>query len=111
MEQDGILITGYAKFPQGITAHELYSVIALVLVVKKQSGVIIDADCSLATELTRNFVKALLIGCTLNDLAGIEKSLKAYYYGSARKAILSAVKNCAEKYRQICETGDAYGDE
>jgi hypothetical protein len=110
MEPNGILITGYAKLPQGITAKELYSVIVVVIVVEKQSGIIIEADCSLVTELTRKFVKEILINCKLNDLEDIEDKFKKYYYGSARKAIISAVKNCAEKYKQICEGRDLYAD-
>ncbi|KUO74368.1 MAG: hypothetical protein APF77_16295 [Clostridia bacterium BRH_c25] len=110
MEHNGILISGYARLPQGITAKELYSVIVVVIVVEKQSGVIIDADCSLVTELTKKFVKDILIGCTLNDLEPIEDKFEEYYYGSARKAIISAIKTCAEKYKQICENGDLYTD-
>ncbi|HYE84572.1 MAG TPA: DUF3870 domain-containing protein [Clostridia bacterium] len=110
MENSRILITGYARLPQGITAQELYSVIAVVIVVEKQTGLIVDADCSLATELTRKFVKELLTGCTLNDQEAIEDKFKEYYYGSARKAIISAIRNCTEKYRQICENGDFYVD-
>lgn len=110
MEHNEILITGYAKLPQGITAKELYSAIVVVIVVDKQSGIIVEADCSLVTELTKKFVKEILTGCTLNDLENIENRFRKYYYGSARKAILSAIKNCAEKYKQICENGDAYMD-
>ena len=73
MESNEILITGYAKLPQGITAQELYSVIAVGLVVEKNSGVIIDSDCSLATQLAKNFVKKILVGSSLNDIDNIEK--------------------------------------
>lgn len=106
MGRNEILITGYAKLPQGITAKELYSVIVIVLVVEKHTGRIIEADCSLATDLTKKFVKELLAGCSLNDPEAVESRLKECYFGSARKAIISAVRNCAEKYRQICENGD-----
>lgn len=108
MESTEILITGYAKLPQGITAKELYSVIAVGVIVEKQTGVIIDSDCSLATKIAKDFVHSILKGCSLNDIDYIEKKFKKYYYGSARKAIISAVKTCAEKYKQICENGDEF---
>ncbi len=111
MSHDEILITGYAKLPQGITAKELYSVIVVVIIVDKQSSLIIDADCSLATMLTKKFVNNILIGCALNNFDDLEKKFKENYHGSARKAIISAVKNCAEKYKQICQNGDSYFDE
>jgi len=111
MESNEILITGYAKLPQGITAKELYSVIAVGVIVEKHSGVIIDSDCSLATQIAKDFVKSILKGCLLGDIDSIEKKFKKYYFGSARKAIISAVKTCAEKYKQICENGDEYLEE
>jgi hypothetical protein len=101
MESNEILITGYAKLPQGITAKELYSVIAVGVIVEKNSGVIIDSDCSLATQIAKDFVRSILVGCSLSDID----------YGSARKAIISAVKTCAEKYKQICENGDEYTED
>ncbi len=111
METNEILITGYAKLPQGITAKELYSVIAVGLIVEKNSGVIIDSDCSLATALAKDFVKKILVGTNINDVEAIEKKFKKYYYGSARKAIISATKTCAEKYKQICESGEDYNED
>lgn len=111
METNEILITGYAKLPQGITAKELYSVIAVGLIVEKNSGVIIDSDCSLATVLAKDFVKKILVSTNINDVESIEKKFKKYYYGSARKAIISAVKTCAEKYKQICESGEDYNED
>jgi len=110
MEQNRILITGYAKLPQGITAKELYTTIAVVLVVEKQSGEIINADCTLATELSRSFVKELLTGCNLNDIEAVESKFRTCYYGSARKAIISAIRNCAEKFKLICDNEEAYTD-
>ncbi|NLB81842.1 MAG: DUF3870 domain-containing protein [Clostridiaceae bacterium] len=110
MKFNEILITGYAKLPQGITAKELYSAIVLAVVVEKQSGIIVASECSLVTELAKKFVRDILVGSSLNDLDEIEQKFKRHYYGSARKAILSAVKNCAEKYRQICENEDFYVD-
>lgn len=106
MESNHIFLTGYAKLPQGITAKELYAVIAVGIVVDVKTSEIIDADCTLATVLAKSVVKNLLVGSKLNDLDKIEKGFKHHYYGSARKAILSAIKTCNEKYRQILEGAD-----
>ncbi|MGX8797025.1 DUF3870 domain-containing protein [Fusibacter sp. JL298sf-3] len=111
MDTTQIFVTGYAKLPHGITAKELYSVIAVGLVVERHTGVIIDSDCSLATDLAKNFVKRILVGTNLNDMDAIEKRIKTYYFGSAKKAITSAVKTCGEKYRQIMENGDLVNED
>ncbi|OJV64012.1 MAG: hypothetical protein BGO41_07095 [Clostridiales bacterium 38-18] len=106
METNHIFLTGYAKLPQGITAKELYAVIAVGVVIDIKTSEIVDADCTLATALAKSVVKNLLVGSKLNDLDKIEKGFKNHYYGSARKAILSAIKTCNEKYRQILDGAD-----
>lgn len=51
MERTEIFVTGYAKLPQGITAAELYSIIAVGMLVDRNTGVIGDVDCTLATDM------------------------------------------------------------
>ena len=51
-----VLFSGYAKLPVGITAAEMYKVIGVIVVVDMKSGLIVKADCTLATELARQFM-------------------------------------------------------
>jgi len=99
MKAKQIFVTGYAKLPQGITAAELYSVIAVGLVVDIESGEIIEADCSLVTETGRRFVKQIIEGKNMKDIELITEEIKGRYFGNAKKAIISALKMCAEKYQ------------
>lgn len=99
-----ILITGYAKLPKGITASEMYGgIIAVGLVVNRESGEIIDSDCTLITRVAKDFVNKIVIGRNLNQLEVIEENLQNNYLGSAKKAIISALRICQEKYRQHLE--------
>ena len=100
MDTNEIFVTGYAKLPQGITATELYTVVAVGMLVDANTGVIIDVDCSLVTSVARNFVKKLVSGRNLNDLDKIEAVFNDKYHGSARKALISAFRTCHEKYVQ-----------
>lgn len=101
MERQEIFISGYAKLPQGITATELYSVIAIGMVLEKDTGVIYDVDCTLSTDVAKKFVKKLIIGKNLNDLEGIEKAFNETYFGSAKKALLSAIRIANERYLAV----------
>jgi len=98
-----IFISGYAKLPSGTTAEELYKVVAVGVIVDKYSGKIIDTDCSLVTSVAKEHVKKLLVGKDLNDFHDIEKAILDTYYGSAKKALISSVKKCHEKYKQIVD--------
>lgn len=101
MENSEILITGYAKIPQGLAVSDLYTTIALGLVVDRNTGEILDVDCSLVTQIARDFVKQLVLNKNLNELEVIEEAFNTRYFGSARKALILAVRICLEKYRKI----------
>ncbi len=103
MKEDLIFITGYAKLPQGITASELYSVIVVGVIVDKKTSIIKDVDCSLVTSVARSFVKELYVGQSILDYDKLAELLNNSYYGSARKALLSAFKSANEKYKILLE--------
>lgn len=110
MECSEVFVTGYAKLPKGITATELYKVIAVGLIVDKETGVIVDADCSLVTRVAREFFKELVLGKNLNDYGEIQSLFMKKYFGSAKKALISALKTCHERYKQILENDDETDD-
>lgn len=101
MKDKEILLTGYAKLPSGITAKELYEVVALALVVDYNTGRISEVDSTLATNVAKNFVKKLITSKNINNVEKIELDFKRYYYGSAEKALVSALKSCKHQYDQI----------
>lgn len=101
MEKNEIFITGYAKLPQGITATELYTVIAVGMLIDYDTGIIEDVDCTLATEMAKKFVKHLVVGKSIYDLDTLETIFNEKYHGSAKKALLSAMRIINEKYVNI----------
>lgn len=96
-----VFVTGYAKLPQGITASELYHVICIGLLVDTTNGLILDAECSLVTNLARRVFKELVLNKDIRKIDDIEAEFVEVYYGSAKKALISALKTCHEKYMQI----------
>jgi hypothetical protein len=60
-----VLFSGYAKLPTGITATELYRVIGLVILVDMETETILEADCTLATQVARKHVSYTLTGKSL----------------------------------------------
>jgi len=94
-----LFIAGYAKLPSNITANNLYDVLACAVEVEKETGVIVDADCTLATELSRDFIKRLLKGYDLlNDFDTIISQIEERYHGNANKALITAIKKIKDKY-------------
>ena len=94
-----VLFSGYAKLPAGITASEMYKVIGLIVIVDVDSGEILEADCTLATELARRCVTTALTGQTLQH--GPDQGISMIdqvYQGSAEKAIITALRIIYDKY-------------
>lgn len=101
MENSQILVTGYAKHSQGLQGSEMYDTIALGLVIDCDTGEIMDVDCSLVTQIARDFVKQLVVHKNINDVEAIEEGFNTRYYGAARKALILAIRVCSEKFRRI----------
>ena len=57
-----VFLSGYAKLPDNTTAQKLYNHLVLVVTAESSTGTILDADCTMATELGRRFIRELLVG-------------------------------------------------
>lgn len=101
MLSNTIFITGYAKLPTGITAQELYTVVAVGLLIDKENGTIVDLDCTLVTSTAKRFVRENLVGRKITNYDEIEAIFDERYYGCAKKALLFALKICSEKFHEI----------
>ncbi len=99
-----VLFSGYAKLPTGITATELYRVIGLVILVDIVAEEIIEADCTLATQVARKHVSNTLAGQSLkNGPEPLVRLIDHVYQGSAKKAIITALRIACDKYRSFKE--------
>ncbi|WFD10115.1 DUF3870 domain-containing protein [Tepidibacter hydrothermalis] len=101
MSSNNIFITGYAKLPTGITAQELYTVVAIGLLINRENGTIVDLDCTLVTSTAKRFVRENLVGRKITNYDEIECIFNERYYGCAKKALLFALKICNEKFNEV----------
>lgn len=86
--------------PSAITAYKIYGgVIAVGVEVSPEEGEILDVDCTLVTLVGKRIVKEIAIGYKLSwGIEALVKNLERRYYGSARKALISAFRMIYEKY-------------
>lgn len=100
MNPNLVLFSGYAKLPTGITASELYKMIGVIVLVNMDTGEIIEADCTLATQLACRHVSASLVGQHLTDGPdALAELIDKIYQGNAKKAIITALRIIYDKYR------------
>lgn len=95
-----VLFSGYAKLPAGITASEIYKIVGITVIIDISTGTIVDADCTLATQVARHHVATALIGYSLQDGPDeLIHIIEQIYQGSAKKAIITALRIIYDKYR------------
>jgi len=94
-----IFVAGYARLPQGMAAKHMFESMTITAEIEPKYGVILAADCTLITDLGKNFIRELLRGYSLND--GIEpliQQVQASYKGKATSALIAALKDLDHQY-------------
>ncbi len=95
-----VFITGYAKLPEGITASEMFRVVGIGLEVDREAGVVMAADCTLATGVGRRFFQKLVQGRRLVDeFHLLVDEVEERYHGNAQKALVTALRIARDKFR------------
>ncbi|WP_340003066.1 DUF3870 domain-containing protein [Oceanobacillus sp. FSL K6-0127] len=100
-----IFVAGHARLPAGMAAKSIYDTLTITAEIDKKYGVIVAANCTLATEHGREFVQQLLRGYSLQD--GMEKPIemvKQHYLGKAGNALSSALNDLYKQYVNYIET-------
>ena len=104
-----VFLSGYAKLPENTTAQKLYNHLVLVVTVQLPQGIIQDADCTMATQLGRQFIQELLAGYDLHrGPEPLTALLAQSYYGHLRRALQTCIKGICLQFDQLCraqETG------
>ncbi|WP_242143152.1 MULTISPECIES: DUF3870 domain-containing protein [unclassified Bacillus cereus group] len=95
-----IYVVGDAKAPQNNPITEKFKSYFVAFVLERDTGEIIDADCSATIALTSQFVKHLFLHKNIND-SHLADEIKGRYFGSSQKALLVALKDAQKKYNQI----------
>lgn len=96
---DTVLVTGYAKAPQGTSMYEMYKHVGIVLEIDLKEHKIINAEFTVVTELTKTFFQKLLIGYCLED--GVEpliERIQNFYFAPSQQAIIVAIQAVVQRY-------------
>jgi hypothetical protein len=104
-DSNAILLSGYAKLPSNITAEAVFGVMAVAVLFDRRSGIIIDAEASMVTDLSKRFVAELLKGYDLNDGPdALIAQFEECYLGNSKKALETAIRSIFVKYQEYLAT-------
>lgn len=95
-----VFIAGHAMLPQGSAAKGIYGTLAIVVVVERKYGVIVQASCTLVTPEVQDFVRSILVGHSLKDgVENLVNEIKEKYQGAAQNALIAALKDLHRNYQ------------
>ncbi len=100
-ERNTVLLSGYAKLPTNITAEMVYEMLAVAVLFDRRSGIILEAEASMVTNIARKFIAGLLVGYNLNDGPDeLMEDFETYYHGNAKRALETAIRMIFSKYQE-----------
>lgn len=105
-QNETVFFTGYARLPAGITASKVSDVVGVGVEIELGTGKIVNAECTLATVLARDFFRRLVVDHSLDaNFQIVVEVIERRYHGSAQKALVTALKTILEKYQSFRRLG------
>jgi hypothetical protein len=94
------IFVGHAKPPANTVSGQMYTILSVVCEVDMDSGVIVAAEFTVATELAKQYLNRLLAGRNLNtDEDAIVEELEKCYFSGTQKALIQCFRDMAKRYR------------
>lgn len=94
-----VIVTAYAKAPQGTSMYEIYKYAGIVLEIDKVTHQIIDAEFTFITELAQNYFKRMLIGFDMaSNLDELLERVDSHYFAPSTGSVTVALKSAQKRY-------------
>ena len=94
-----LLVTAYAKAPQGTAMYETYKHAGIVLEIDKLTHKIVDAEFTFITELAQNFFRRMLIDFDFtSDINILIERIEEHYMAPSSGAVIVALKSAQKRY-------------
>ena len=97
-------MTGEAKSPSSNPITHQFGIFFVGLVVDRNTHRILDAECTATLALTNTFVRSLIVGASIVDEERLVEPISTRYHGSSQRALITALRNAAVKYRGMIDT-------
>ncbi|WP_335441790.1 DUF3870 domain-containing protein [Neobacillus drentensis] len=96
---DTVIVTGYAKAPQGTSMYEMFKHAGIVLEVDPKEHKIVGAEFTFVTELTKKHFQKLLIGyCLESGIEYLIEQIQKFYFAPSQQAIIVALQAAVQRY-------------
>ena len=98
-EVSTVLVTAYAKAPQGSAMYEVYGYAGIVLEIDPSNHTIVDVEFTFITSLAKNFIRRLIVGYNLsNGIDDLVQKIEAHYFAPSTSSVIVALKAANKRY-------------
>jgi len=93
------LVTGVAKISKDDPIASSYEVFFVSLVVDRETGVIVDSTCNTARDMTKEFIRSLLVRGNLETgIEDIVAEIQSRFFGLVQKSLVVALKDAHNRF-------------
>lgn len=99
-EKNTVLVVGQSKPSKEDAIYNLHGEFYICLIVERDTGRILKADCNTILETTREFVASMFVGKNLlTDMEFLEKEIRERYFALTQKPLIACMKDACNRYR------------
>ncbi|NNU88095.1 DUF3870 domain-containing protein [Geobacillus sp. MR] len=94
-----ILVAGFAQLPKGTPVFEMQKSIGCILVIDKETDIIVDCTFTFIRDLTNEFISSLIRGKSIiQDLDEIINEVARRFIVPPKKAVIQAILSARNRY-------------
>lgn len=97
-----VFVAGFAQFPKGTPVFETHKVISCVLVIDKDTDIVIEASFSFLMDVTKEFVSSLVRGKSVkNGVSEIIKEIEGKFIIPGQRAVIQSLVAAYDRYSEL----------
>ena len=91
---NAILAAGMARPSPSTPIAVKYDLLLLVMVLDRESGIVLNAECNMLVDTSSEYIASLLVGrCFYTDLDEMIAAVQRGYHGLSQKALIVCLKD------------------
>ena len=94
------IFVGHAKPPANTVSGQMYTILSVVCEVDMETGIIVAAEFTVATDLAKDYLNRLLTGRNLaTDEDVVVEELEKCYFSGTQRALIQSFRDMAKRFR------------
>jgi hypothetical protein len=95
-----VAVGGYARLPDHAAAQKLYEYVTLSTVVSVETHEVLQAGCTLVSDIARSWICERLVGVNLlKDPSPFVQAVERDFWSPSAMAIVQAYRDLVKRYR------------